>query len=111
MMAIGGSRVIGQSTCEQLWMLPEGRESILERGDDALYDSYHSAQPQVHQQQEGNDGPEGGSRKQRDDITECHNDHTWTDHNLWMKGRMVRALSSVWGALTPFPSSPLKNYL
>lgn len=63
-------------------MLLEGRESILERGDDALYDSYRSAQPQVHQQQEGNDGPEGGPENKETMSLKAHNDHTWTDHNL-----------------------------
>lgn len=81
-MAIAGIEVISQSTCEQVCMSPEGRENILERGNNALNDPCQGAYPQCHQQQENDDGPQVGSRKCRDDVRKNHKGHTWTLHNL-----------------------------
>lgn len=108
-MPIGGNGAIGQSTCEQLCLFPEGREGVLEMGNEALQDPCHGAQPQVCQQQENNNGPEGGSRKHGDDVSKCHDGHTRTRHNLWVKGGMTRVLSSVRRVLTP--SRSLENDL
>lgn len=75
--------VVGRSTFEQLCMFLEGRESVLEWSNDALQDPYHGAQPHGHQKYEDDDGPEEGkSRKQRDDVSKCHNGHAWALHNL-----------------------------
>lgn len=92
-------------------MFLEGRESVLERNNDALHDPYHGAQPHGHQQHEDHDGPEGKSRKQRNDVSKGHNGHTWTLHNLWVKGGMVRVLRSLCGVLTPSAPPALGNYL
>lgn len=60
-----------------------GKKYPGEGADDALYDSYIAVlQPQVHQQQEGNDGPEGGSENKETMSLKVTMTTPGHDHNL-----------------------------
>lgn len=75
-----------------------------------MHDPYHGAQPQVRQHHEDDDGPEGGSRKHRDDISKCHNGYTRTLHNLWVKGGRATPLSLPCRILTTLSSPPHRKW-